>query len=108
MMITYEDLPEDLKVMYSREQLEALIKAGHKFVGDCMENIKKMIIAMQPILQEAAKEWKKLIEDINLTEEVENHIERYIVEPKYPPYKPKIKRMMVYRKPVYHHIRSNC
>lgn len=106
-MITYNDLPEDIKIMYSKEQCEAIIQVSEKLsviMGNIKENIRRIIVAIQPTLQEITKKFKKFIESMNSVEKVE----KYNIKPKYPPYKPKIKRIMVCRKPIYHHIRSNC
>lgn len=113
-MLVYEDLPADIKVMYSREQCEVIIKVADRLsiiMGDIMENImeniRRIITAMQPTLQEFNKKCKELIESINSVEEV-GHCNIKTKYQQYPPYKPKIKRVMVYRKHIYHHIRSNC
>jgi hypothetical protein len=57
-MLVYEDLPADIKVMYSREQCEVIIKVADRLsiiMGDIMENIRRIITAMQPTLQEFNK-----------------------------------------------------
>ncbi|GAB6150715.1 hypothetical protein [Clostridium novyi] len=109
-MLVYEDLPKDLKVMYSRKQCEAIIKAAYRLsivMGNIIENIRRIIIAMQPTFQELNKKYTKRIESINSSEEacrcdIKLKYQQYVT------YKPNIKIIKVCKKPIYYHIRSNC
>lgn len=106
-MITYDDLSEDIKIRYSKEQHEKIIKASEKLsviMRNVQESIRKMIVAMQPTVQEITKKVKKIIESMNSVEKVE----KYNIKPTYPPYRPKIKKIVRWRKTVYYHIRSRC
>lgn len=100
-MINYEDLPEDIKAMYSKEQCEQLIILAEKaslWVADFMEALRKIIQAIQPAL----KKIKKLLEQTEAKETLPQSNHKYLS------YKPKIKQILVYKKIIYYHIRSNC
>lgn len=107
-MISYEDLPEDIKTLYSKEQCEQLIVAAEKlsqWVADFMEELRKIAQAMQPYLKELVEkyeEFKKLLEEAEVKEHLPQPNHKYL------PYKPKVKQMIMYKKTIYYHIRSNC
>lgn len=107
-MIIYEDLPEDIKTLYSKEQCEQLIVAAEKlsqWVTDFMEALRKIVQAIQPTLKELDKRLdrvKKLFEEAEVSTPLPQPNHKYL------PYKPKLKQMIMYKKTIYYHIRSNC
>lgn len=106
-MISYEKLPEDIKAIYSKEQCEAFIKLADRLsiiVGDFIESIRLIIPSMQPVFKEVTERISSYIRELEKVK-VEN---RFNIKFKSLPYKPKIKRIIIYKKPVYHHIRNNC
>lgn len=103
-MLTYEDLPIDIKLKYTQEQCEQMIIAAEKlrcFAADIMDAIRKIVQALEPM----CKDMMKLLEEVQQEELVEK---KKCLSSKYPQYKPKIKTVMLYKKPIYYHIRDNC
>ncbi len=103
-MLTYEDLRMDIKLKYTQEQCEQMIIAAEKlryFVADFMDAIRKIVQALEPVY----KDIMKLLEEVQQEELVEK---KGCLNSKYPQYKSKIKIVMLYKKPIYYHIRDNC
>lgn len=107
-MITYEDLPKNIRLIYTKEQCEELIKVAQvlaRWCSDFIEAVQKISQSIQPEIDKI----KELYEELEgLKEEKEVRQAFLNVKPKYPPYRPKVKHLHIYKKPIYYHIRSNC
>lgn len=111
--MTYEELPDDIKCDYTKEQCEMLMAAAEKLTGffdDLNELIRKLISILQPAIKATAGECQdtmyvlgKELEEFNFEKEYRRSAAHSFL-----PYKPKVKRMAVYKKSHYYHIRSNC
>lgn len=110
--MTYEELPDDIKSTYTKEQCEMLIAAAEKLTGffdDLIELIRKLIRILQPAIKATAGECQDMMSALGKElEELEFESEyRRSATHSFLPYKPKIKQMAVYKRPIYYHIRSN-
>lgn len=107
-MIEYDDLPEEIKLKYSRETYNLMIpilEQWQEYVKKIQQAFKQLAIALKPILKRFSEVYEKLIADMEKKEEAKVLLN---LKPKYMPYKPKIKPVRVYKKTIHHHIRNNC